>query len=104
MKTVVNEDETKSCKMAQVHTNDGFIWSGELEVGDVIFSKDNNAIFHTEGKHISGSFENDLTFMVKAEDKELDMEILVHGENLLLARCLGAMICTMLILETQRLS
>ena len=73
--TIVNEDETKSCKMAQVHTNDGFIWSGELEVGDVIFSKDNNAIFYTEGKHISGSFENDLTFMVKAKDKELDMEI-----------------------------
>ncbi len=71
--TITNDDGT-TCKMAQTYKNDGFVWSGELKADGVTYAK-KDAIFYTEGRHISGSFENELSFMVKADNKELDAEI-----------------------------
>ncbi len=73
--TIVNEDESKSCKLAQIYTSDGFIFGGELDVDGQILKKDDNAIFYTEGRHIYGSYENELVFMVEPKNKDLDMEL-----------------------------
>jgi hypothetical protein len=81
--TVVDDSGNTLYKIAQQHSSQGFLFSGEINVDGKTYNKDSNLTFYDEnGRHIFGEYANEITFAVDGDGEYLEIVLsLVDAEN-----------------------
>ena len=69
--TVVDDDGNELYKIAQNYKSDGFLFSGQINIDGKTYSRDDNLFCYVQNaKHVSGSYEPELQFIISDEEQK----------------------------------